>query len=657
MDAQTYTEDHQVPGPGGRWVPAPPPEAPAAAAAAANSDDGSAPPPRPLFHACHRSYPNRSASDAYVWIELEAPPASDKSAEPTLLGVLRRVFPTLGSLYDPKPGIDARSVYVYRAEILAAADDACAQGPQEGATPVRGGTLGAREASEALVKYVESQFAFVAETIATYPPGMISYHLLWHLLRIGEDLEAVHDTTGERIAIQLDSWAYVQETMGRALALTCHFYQWAGTCYHRVPITRKIREFSNLRSLETLPVFPLTAERRASLRERGDIYQRYAGQVHANHSGFFFTRAFTGVTRLSGDGQVVIDVKGYRRSNPALDTWTEDTGKVARHAEWSSSSGNTTQPCPELKDEHIHLLPPSLHGFSLRAKRWGEFLVSRLSPIGWSNESFSHLVIPDSYRRIVKALVTVQAGALKDRLMIDVVEGKGNGLVMAFHGPPGTGKTLTAEAIAEHLRRPLYVVSAGELGILPQVLETQLRNILELATQWNAVLLIDEADIFLQKRDANHLERNALTGVFLRLLEYFTGVLILTTNSIQSFDDAFLSRFAVVLHFDELDAGSRRTLWERFLARAASGAGPDCDPARPPPQLNNRFDLDRLASFRLNGREIKHAVQTAQAVALVEEEELEMRHIEEVVSVARSGVKLLGSTTGGGDGRGEATTA
>lgn len=208
MDAQTYTEDHQVPGPGGRWVPAPPPEAPSPAAAAANSDGGSAPPPRPLFHACHRSYPNRSANDAYVWIELEAPPASDKSAEPTLLGVLRRVFPTLGSLYDPKPGvstiyltelgrspcmsshagpraarssqpadtasrtpgsigrltpvqIDARSVYVYRAEILAAADDACAQGPQECAAPVRGGTLGAREASEALVQYVESQFAFV----------------------------------------------------------------------------------------------------------------------------------------------------------------------------------------------------------------------------------------------------------------------------------------------------------------------------------------------------------------------------------------------------------------------------------------------------------------------------------------------------------------
>ncbi|POY74201.1 hypothetical protein BMF94_2775 [Rhodotorula taiwanensis] len=358
---------------------------------------------------------------------------------------------------------------------------------------------------------------------------MISYHLLWSLLRIGEDLESVHDTTGERIAVRLDSWQYVQEAIGHALVMSCHYYQWAGTCYHRVPITRKVRDFSNLRKVE-------------------------------EYSGFFFTRAFSGVSRLMGEGQVVVDVKGYRRCNPSLDTWSEDTGKTDRHAQWASSASQVTQPCQELSSDQLHLLPPSIHGFSFRAKRWGELLVSRLSPIRWGTESFAHLVIPDSYRRIVKALVTVHAGELKNKLMIDVVAGKGNGLVMAFHGPPGTGKTLTAEAIAEHLRRPLYVVSAGELGILPQVLETQLRDILE-------------ADIFLQKRDASHLERNALVGVFLRLL-------LLTTNSIKS-----------------------------------------C-PAR--------FDLDHLADFSLNGREIKHAVQTAQAIALMEDEELEMKHIEEV---------------------------
>lgn len=98
-------------------------------------------------------------------------------------------------------------------------------------------------------------------------------------------------------------------------------------------------------------------------------------------------------------------------------------------------------------------------------------------------------------------------------------------------------KTLTAEAVAEHLRRPLYIVSAGELGTTVNVLEKQLKDVLELATSWNAVLLIDEvrctlymsssslqlislsfkqADIFLEKRSLQQLERNALVGVFLR---------------------------------------------------------------------------------------------------------------------------------------------
>jgi hypothetical protein len=166
-------------------------------------------------------------------------------------------------------------------------------------------------------------------------------------------------------------------------------------------------------------------------------------------------------------------------------------------------------------------------------------LVSRLSEISWGQASFNHLVIPNSYRRIIQALVTVHAGQLKEQLMQDVVQGKGNGLIMALHGTPGTGKvspticptlgrvtnratdpqsltaqTLTAEAIAEHLHRPLYVVGIGELSLNPAGLERQLREILEvsaplgslssepsrltwiiltqLATSWSAVLLIDE---------------------------------------------------------------------------------------------------------------------------------------------------------------------
>src|SRR4051812_31264977 len=94
--------------------------------------------------------------------------------------------------------------------------------------------------------------------------------------------------------------------------------------------------------------------------------------------------------------------------------------------------------------------------------------------------------------------------------------GKGGGMILLLHGPPGCGKTLTAEAIAETLHRPLYSVSVGELGTDTATLETKLRDILDIASVWNSVILLDEADIFLDKRSDNDIERNSMVGIFLR---------------------------------------------------------------------------------------------------------------------------------------------
>lgn len=86
-------------------------------------------------------------------------------------------------------------------------------------------------------------------------------------------------------------------------------------------------------------------------------------------------------------------------------------------------------------------------------------------------------------------------------------------------------------------------VSAGELGTTTEKLETALKDILDVASVWNAVVLIDEADIFLEKRGDNDIKRNGeengslgvdvylgMVGIFLRLLEYHQGILFLTTN-------------------------------------------------------------------------------------------------------------------------------
>lgn len=112
----------------------------------------------------------------------------------------------------------------------------------------------------------------------------------------------------------------------------------------------------------------------------------------------------------------------------------------ASHNVYHSGSNILSRPADEIPHENVHLLPPTIHGFSLRAKRWGEFLIDNLVPIVWTDRSFKHLVIPDAYRRVIQSLVSVHASDLKEKIMSDVIDGKGNGLIIALYGSPGTGK-------------------------------------------------------------------------------------------------------------------------------------------------------------------------------------------------------------------------
>jgi len=92
---------------------------------------------------------------------------------------------------------------------------------------------------------------------------------------------------------------------------------------------------------------------------------------------------------------------------------------------------------------------------------------------------------------------------------------------------------LTAEGISELLKCPLYMASAGELGTDSRYLEVELQKILDICHAWGAILLLDEADVFLEKRNMHDIHRNALVSIFLRQLEYFQGILFLTTNRVE----------------------------------------------------------------------------------------------------------------------------
>jgi SpoVK/Ycf46/Vps4 family AAA+-type ATPase len=110
-----------------------------------------------------------------------------------------------------------------------------------------------------------------------------------------------------------------------------------------------------------------------------------------------------------------------------------------------------------------------------------------------------------------------------------------------------------------HLVILTFQISAGELGQDAEKLEEQLSTIFRLAHHWKAILLLDEADGFVQSRSFAN-SHNALVSVFLRTLEYYRGIMILTTNRAEDIDNAIQSRISVALHYGPLGLNMRKTI-------------------------------------------------------------------------------------------------
>ena len=105
-----------------------------------------------------------------------------------------------------------------------------------------------------------------------------------------------------------------------------------------------------------------------------------------------------------------------------------------------------------------------------------------------------------------------QAKDNSKRLDADLIKGKGEGKIFLLHGPPGTGKTLSAEVVAELTQRPLLSLTCGDLGTTAAEVEKNLTKFMSFGELWGAVVLLDEADIYLQARNLNEVERNSLVS-------------------------------------------------------------------------------------------------------------------------------------------------
>jgi hypothetical protein len=187
--------------------------------------------------------------------------------------------------------------------------------------------------------------------------------------------------------------------------------------------------------------------------------------------------------------------------------------------------------------------------------------VDDVQPYAYQPELKTKLVLPPEQTDLIDILT-----AEMDLLMDDIVAGKSGGTTVLCAGPPGVGKTLTAEVYAEIVGRPLYRVHSGQLGLNVASMETALKDALTRAQRWGAVMLIDEADVYIKRRDDN-ITMNAVVGVFLRVLEYFNGLLFLTTNRIDDIDEAIVSRCIALIRYHAPDTAARERIWGVMAAQ------------------------------------------------------------------------------------------
>ncbi|KAJ9095055.1 hypothetical protein QFC19_007735 [Naganishia cerealis] len=394
------------------------------------------PPPKALtdgqeaFVAFRRKSANTNNADPFTHIELQ---------DQRLVQFLRKVLPTESGLFNKPASIDAQLLYVSRKRVKEAS-----AGPDI--------SMDLLATIETLLSFVAEEFVDVEEKLQVLPKGTIAWSLLWLLFEVGQHVEIVYDLTGEKMAMQVEGWAYAMSQKGRTFNLHGHVFQWTGVRIQKIKVTRKVLEFSKLNPISTLPVRPLSDEMRSKFIGKSCDFLKFGkhcSQVYCGYKGSFVMKAHSGGVRINGEGRAMIDVRQFRRSVPVMDVWDDDVNTsdaeiidLGDDADWN----------PVTK---AHLLPPTLHGFSFVHKKWGEFSVDKLRPVIWADAPFRHLVLSDSYREVVRSLIEVHSSDKKDLLLTDVVQGKSSGCIIALYGNPGCGKTLTAEAVSEHLKRPL----------------------------------------------------------------------------------------------------------------------------------------------------------------------------------------------------------
>ncbi|KAF5592798.1 TOB3 (member of AAA-ATPase family) [Fusarium pseudocircinatum] len=471
----------------------------------------------------------------------------------------------------------------------------------------------------------------------------VAFDMIWYPLKPGTDIYVQLDGSTHSAVVmgvrRTDiSWSDVWGTEGDGSRLVDLWrLETDGSRLHRDFISARINPYSGLRDVTSLQVCPMSiwdaydsGERRRKVLcraatlfkalQQGNLFVDYQGPI--KEIAQYYTGKVVSIIEEGVQNLILIGASlnksettqtcsgamtGFFSTTIGRSTLPKTVGTVAN----TINSDHPVHDSPDvvctrvdstvvqqLTEHQLLLLCPDVLAYGLRRKHWMLISLDYVQESRPSEESISNLIIAQDELKTIQALSNRQNSQTR-HWSADFIEGKGSGQIILLHGPPGVGKTYTVEAISEWLHRPLLALTVADIGTVETLVEGELMKWFDLAEAWNAGLLVDEADIFLERRQNRDLARNGLVSAFLRRMEYFKGLLFLTTNRVGQIDDAFISRVHVAIGYQALDEETRRKI------------APDA----------KKWVLDTAGETNLNGRDIRNALQTAITLAEFESEE------------------------------------
>ncbi|EFN3513515.1 ATP-binding protein, partial [Campylobacter jejuni] len=225
------------------------------------------------------------------------------------------------------------------------------------------------------------------------------------------------------------------------------------------------------------------------------------------------------------------------------------------------------------------------------------------------------IIMPENTKELLENILKQQDKKVLERLHSwGIKSNKNIEAKIIFYGPAGTGKTMSALAMAKSMKKPVLSFDCSKIlskwvgeseQNVRKIFDTY-KNIVQTCKQ-SPILLLNEADQFLSTRvdgsSGSDKMHNQMQNIFLEQIERFSGVIIATTNFLESLDSAFSRRFDYKIEFKEPDFKDRLKIWEKFLPKKAL--------------FEKDFNINILSNYELSGAQILMVVKnTALKVAV-----------------------------------------